>query len=78
MLRQVLLLALIMAVPLNGWRMAKHTAWFLLSIYVAFQVRFAAATCMSPPGAHCSCLARTRATYSCHTYAYSALLTHVR
>jgi len=41
---QVLLLALIVSVPLNGWRMAKRTAWFLLSIYLAFQVRMDSAT----------------------------------
>ncbi len=48
---QVLLLALIVSVPLNGWRMAKRTAWFLLSIYVAFQVCSATATLYTPPHA---------------------------
>ena len=36
---QVLLLVLLIAVPLSGWRLSKGAAFALIAVYCAFQVR---------------------------------------
>ena len=55
--RQALLLAMMVGVPLSGWRMSKRTAWSLLSTYVVFQVsaavRSACGPLMLPPRLSC-------------------------